>query len=441
MKRSRNHTANVMPGQRVVGDEAEPDVGLGEPVEGPEQPDHAERPADHAGAGRARSTTAASAASTSPTRRAYDPAGLRRDVVAGGPTAAGRAGPATTMRPRSSRGEREQRDAARRRAARPAASPAHHDAGPARRGPNRRRCRAARGVMRVVSRAERYARSPTRKPIAVTSSHSGPVMPAMYCSGEMPSSRVRPPSTRPTRPIQRGTPPRAVAANSGHAGEPGERPEPRDGADPVVEHRGVGVVDGVLDREAYDELGVEAAAHHRDDRGADQAGERHAAVRQRRVGQPRRPGAGGSSPAAKTTSSTAPTMAEGVEGDMIAGSGRRAWRRCPAGSPDEVRVVDRVDHRRRSRWCRCRRRRRRCRRRPSRGTGRMPVRRSRARGPRGRSGPGCEVVTWVLTVVPLCGGGGRTMPGRMSRRTGTTGHVSGAVTRAARWGGVVRREA
>ena len=69
--------------------------------------------------------------------------------------------------------------------------------------------RAHRWIYRTAFRAqapvERWARSPTRKPTEVTTSHSAATGAAMYSSGETPSSAARPPMTSPTRPIQRGT--------------------------------------------------------------------------------------------------------------------------------------------------------------------------------------------------------------------------------------------
>ena len=49
------------------------------------------------------------------------------------------------------------------------------------------------------------ALSPKVKPSAVTSSQSTPVTPDMYSSGDTPRTTVRPPSTSPTMPSQRGT--------------------------------------------------------------------------------------------------------------------------------------------------------------------------------------------------------------------------------------------
>ncbi|MFC5041000.1 hypothetical protein [Ornithinimicrobium kibberense] len=66
--------------------------------------------------------------------------------------------------------------------------------------------RALSTVLTLSGRqAWRNALSPAVKPMAVTRSHRTATGPAMYSNGEMPSSRVRPPMTRPTRPSQRGT--------------------------------------------------------------------------------------------------------------------------------------------------------------------------------------------------------------------------------------------
>ena len=120
-----------------------------------------------------------------------------------------------------------------------------------------RRCRASGSVDRAhqwsyrtsspdQTSAERCARSPTRKPTEVTTSHSAATGPAMYSSGETPSSTARPPMHQPdtTDPARHDAQP--AGRVDGQTGQPGEHPHPRDGADPVVVERSRGVRDGAF---------------------------------------------------------------------------------------------------------------------------------------------------------------------------------------------------
>ncbi len=178
----------------------------------------------------------------------------------------------------------------------------------------------------------------------------------------MPSSTVRPPEHEPDPPEPTGRPAAAGGDVQTEARETGQGPQPRDGPDPVVVHRGGGVVRHSASlRDRHHELGVEAAAEHGDDGRADQAARRHdrnEAVRHR-----------GPQPAVQAGGEH--DHQHGADhGDAVEGEHQRApcprerqrppgWcPRTPGGRPRRCP--------RRARSWRRRRRRRRCRRTPSR---------------------------------------------------------------------------
>ena len=177
--------------------------------------------------------------------------------------------------------------------------------------------------------------------------------PAMYCSGDRPISRVMPPEhgADPAEPARRrGVPDRGDG--DGDTGQAGADPQPRDGADPVADDRGELRVE--RDRvvgDAEDDLGREAGAHQRGDRGEQQAAGRDVGEQAagRRLGaragvavRPRRRAAG------------RPRRSSRSAGPAAAARSRRAGR----GSGPRRRRTSRCRRRRSAATPGCRRRRR-----------------------------------------------------------------------------------
>ena len=374
---------------RLVGGEAGADVRLGQPVEGPEQAEPGERPPEPVV--RAGAQHQPREPGQHDAVGGVDPAGLRGDR---GRPAGQRVAQVQHDGEREG-GDREQRE----QPGADAVPPAHRDImarDPGRRGPNRAdrggevpawRSRRAVGLV-ADHEADRGDQQPQR------TGHARHVLQRRDAEQQRQPAEDQADPADPARHAAA-----TVRREQRQPGEAGEGPEPRDGADPVVEHRRVGVLDGVLDRDAHHELGVEAAAHDRDERGADQPGERDG--RQRRVGQD------GPEPAVQTGGEDDQQHraegGEGVEGvhgrDLLHEPGRDA-----GGVADERGVVDRVHH--------------------AGGhdgadaadtgadAGDGPEPRAGATGGDGRAGRGVVVrslrtglwvVTWVLTVVPLSG--------------------------------------
>ena len=140
----------------------------------------------------------------------------------------------------------------------------------------------------------------------------------MYSSGETPSSSGETPHHQadPTDPARHDAAP--AGAYTASAGQAGEHPHPRDGADPVVVERGVESGTGcVAGAEGAIITSVSRPApEDGHDRGAEQTRERH---RRRRSVGPRHDAAGGAARRANTTMSRAPKRGDAVEGEQHAG--------------------------------------------------------------------------------------------------------------------------